>query len=115
MRYDVLKRVMKSRFVMLLIALLNCKIEKDDEVERLYLTIKRDKRDDVFDFFDRETTSVHDIDFFDVVNDVTNNVVVVVDDVIAVDIKDEETDEKTNAIVVEVNFSRFACFVRTCS
>ena len=66
---------MKMRFVMLLIDSWNCKIEKNEKVEKSYLIVKRDKREKIFDFFDFETIFVHDIDIFDVVNKVTNDVI----------------------------------------
>ena len=79
--YKVSKRVMKNRFVMLLIDSENCNIDakcEEDEaviedVETSYFIVKRDKREDVVNF-DRETTSAHDIGFLDVVVDVTNEV-----------------------------------------
>ena len=68
--------------------------------------MKRDKRENfVENDFDFEVTSVHDIEFFDVVtcnatckiNEMTN-----------------EKDEVINAIVTN-DFNFFACFVHICS
>ena len=74
MRYDdLLKRVMKGRFVMLLADFEGCRIgakcEKDEgvaeEVERSYLNVGRDMREG-FDDFGREAISAQNIGFFGV-------------------------------------------------
>ena len=109
MKCDVLKRVMKKRFVMLLINLKICRIgecEKiDEEIKRLLMIVKRGKRKNVVNFFDRETIFVYDIDFSDVVDEKTN-----------------ETNKVRNAIVVKEEINEksetnekdfFVCFVRT--
>ena len=89
--------------------------------------MKRDKREKIFDFFDFEIIFAHDIEFFDVIIDVidankTNDFIEFVenekrkiDDINIENAKINETNEINNAIVIEINFSRFACFVRTCS
>ena len=99
MRYDVLKRVIKKRFVMLLINLKNCKInecEKVDEkikrlIKKLIVIVKRDRRENEINCFDRETIFVHNIDFRDVVN--------------------KKTNEKTSEKAKEVNEKNEKCFL----
>ena len=96
---------LKSRFAMLLIDSKNCKIEENEEVKKSYLIVKRDKRDDFIDF-NNETIAVHDIDDFDVADDV-----------------DTKTNKKTNVknvekkVTAEKNekdfFDFLLCFVRT--
>ena len=76
MKYNVLKRVIKKRFVILLIDLKNCKINEcekvEKEIKKLYVIIivSRDKRENVIDCFDCEIIFVHNIDFRNVVNDI---------------------------------------------
>ena len=96
MRYDVLSDanvdLLKNRFAIWLIDFWGNKIgedsEVDEKVERSYLMIRRGKREEIFDFFDFETISTHDIDFFDVVFDV-------------IDVADEMTDEINTKTDVE--------------
>ena len=54
------------------------KCEKNEKVKKSYLIVKRDKREKIFNFFDFEIIFVHDIEFFDV----TNDVIVVINEVI---------------------------------
>ena len=96
---------MKKRFVVWLVDFWCSKTEEGEEVDRSYFTMKRGKRDDFDDATDRETISVHDIDFLDVESIVTC-------DVIDVENKINEIDEVT---VAEIAEDFFACFVRTCS
>ena len=88
MKYDVLKRVKKKRFVMLLINIKVCKIDEcekvEKEIKRSIVIVNRDKRKNVVNF-DHETIFVYNIDFFDVVNEKT----------------DEKADEKNNSIVIK--------------
>ena len=65
------------------------------------MIVIREKRENVFDF-NFETISIHDIDFFDVAIDVTNEIVVAANDVIdekkiAIDVNDEKTNEVDEA------------------
>ena len=106
MRYDVLKRVRKNRFVMLLIDFWNCKIdvkcEKNEKVNKevkiSYFVIKRDRRENVVVDFDRETISTQNIDFFDVEVDVINEVIDEIDEInnvnIAIDVWSNNVDVK---------------------
>ena len=74
MKYDVFI-IIKRNFVMLLI---NLKIYKIDECEKVNEKIKnainKNIRENVLSFFDRETIFVYNIDFFDVVNEKTNEI-----------------------------------------
>ena len=72
MKYNVcvLKRVIKKRFVMLLIDICDCRIDENEKVKRL---IKRDIREKVANNFDFEINFVHDIIFFDVAKSVKEN------------------------------------------
>ena len=72
------------------------------------MSIKRDIREDIENDFDRKTTFVHNIDFFDVAIDVTNEIIAVANIVI---------NEMTMMIAKsEENFFDFLqCFIRTCS
>ena len=54
---------MKKHFVMLLNDFKNCEIEKNEKVKN---AVKRDMREDVFDFIDFEITFFHDIEFLNV-------------------------------------------------
>ena len=95
MRYDVfnvLNRVVKKRFVMLLINLKNCRTDEcekiSEEVKRSYaMIVSRDKREDEINCFDFEVISAYDIDFRDVVNEKIN----------------EETNEETDEKKKEIN------------
>ena len=80
------------------------KYEKNDEIKKSYLIVKRDKREDFVDVFDREITSIYDIEFFDVVVCNANDA-------------NEKTNEKNEVInaIVTNDFDFFTCFVRTCS
>ena len=73
--FDILKRVMKKRFVMLLINLKSCRIDEcekvDEKVEKSIVIVKRDNRENKINYFDRKTIFVHNIDFFNVVNEKT--------------------------------------------
>ena len=107
--------VLKSRSAILLIEFDCCtndnNCDEDEEIKKSYFIVKRDKREDVSTFFDREITSVHDIDFLNIVNVVTC-------DVVAVDMTNEineKINDVNNAIVAEIAEDFFACFVRTCS
>ena len=66
--------VSKGWFVLLLINSKDSKIdancEKNEEVEKSIVIVKRDKREGEIDCFDREIIFAHDIDFFDVLSDV---------------------------------------------
>ena len=106
MKYDVLKRAIKDRFVMLLINSKSCKInnkcDKDKEIAKkikiLYFIVKRDRREDVKIDFGFETISTHDNDFFDIVINVIdkkNDVIVVI---IIKNIVNDKIDEINNAI-----------------
>ena len=108
MKYDVFTAV-KRGFVMLLIHLKSCKIgecEKvDEEIKKLIVIVKRDKRENVVNF-DRETIFAHNIGFFDIVNEKTDK---------KIDETNEEIDEKseTNEVNEVDETSFFVCFVRT--
>ena len=66
MKYDVFI-VIKKRFVVLLINLNDCKIDVCEKVdEKIKNAINKNMRENVINF-DRETTFVHNIDFFNVV------------------------------------------------
>ena len=99
MKYDVLNRVMKKRFVILLIDLKNCKIDKCKKVKKeikksyVIVIVNRDKRENVVDCFDCEIIFVYNIDFRNVVNDVKN----------------EKINEKT-AKINEKNETNEICF-----
>ena len=101
MKYDVLKLIMKSRFVMLLISLKNCRIDVcekvDEEVKRscIIVIVNRDRRENEVNCFDRETISVHDIDFLNVVGEKI----------------DKKIDEKTNEETKEINEKNEANFL----
>ena len=127
---DVIKRVMKMCFVMLLINFKNCRIEENKEVKMSYLIIKRDKRENFDDAIVFEIIDVYDIDVFDVINEMTNDVIddsinvekiaIDVNDAFdafdAFDVEKNEIDEVDFSITKnEVDFSSFVCFVRTCS
>ena len=95
MRYgDLLKRVLESRFVMLLIDFEGCKIgakcEEDKKVAEgvkiSYFGVGRDKREGVVGDFGREAISAQDIDFFGVEADEIGNVIGEGDEVDDVDI-----------------------------
>ena len=108
----------------------NC--EENEKVNKLYVMIVSfDKRKNEINCFNRETIFVHDIDFFDVVNNVidvekTTNFVEInendkieikdddIDDIDNINIKnvDENETSEINEDVV-VNFSNFVCFSRT--
>ena len=103
-----MKRIIENRFVMLLIDFWCNKIddfdekcEENKEIKRSYFNVKRDKRENVInDNFDFEIISIHDIDFFDVANIVTCDVI---------DVKN-----KKNGEINEINEIIFLlCFVRT--
>ena len=77
--------------------------EINDEINKSYLMIKHDMRECAKSDFDRETISIHDIDFLNVVDAKTNVVIDVI-------------NEKTNAATEknEKNFFDFLqCLMRT--
>ena len=71
MKYDVLKLVIKTRFLILLINFLNCKIgvkcEKIEKIDKFIVIVKRDNFENVISF-DFEIISIYVIDFVDVIN-----------------------------------------------
>ena len=72
MKYDLVKK----DFVMLLINLKICKIDECEKVdEEINNAIDKNMREDFDDVIDRETISIHDIDFENVANKKTNEVV----------------------------------------
>ena len=113
--------VLKNRFAILLIEFDCCtndnNCDENEKIKKSYFIVERDRRDDVSNFFDREITSVHDIDFFDVVNIVTYEIIDVnkTDKINEVNKIKDETNDVANAIVTEIVVNFFACFVRTCS
>lgn len=136
MRYgDLLKRVMESRFVMLLANSKDCRIggkcgegEKvAEEVEISYFTVRRGKRENVKVDFDCKVISAQNIGFFDVEADVIDEESGVVVVIVTESAERNEVGEVVNAtdkviekavevtVVADVNFSSFACFIRICS
>ena len=84
------------------------------------MIVKRNKRENFADDFDREIIFVQNIEIFDVASDVS---VDKTSDFIEMT-NDEKNGEVVNSIVVKdekseksnsENFDFFACFVRTCS
>ena len=82
-----------------------------DEDEKINKSINRDMRENFDDVIDRETISIHDIEFLDVVNVVTCDFIVVnkINDetivksiAIDVDVAENEIDEINNSIDVDV-------------
>ena len=94
--------------------------------------MKHDKRDDIDEMTNFEIISIHDNDFFDVAIDMTNEIIVVANDVVDnsinvekiddIDVENVEKNEtnEVNEIIMmivknEKNFFDFLqCLMRTC-
>ena len=95
---------------MLLINIKICRIDEcekvEEEVSRSYVMIvSRDKREREIDCFDREIIFAHDIDFFDVVNDIISDVIdfeEAVDSIKVDESRELEVDEKNEIVIVIV-------------
>ena len=105
--YDVLNRVMKNRFFMLLINFWNDKIDdkcdENEEIKKSYFIVERNERENVVNVFDLEIISVHDIEIFYVLKEENDAVVVIVTE-------DLDENKKINEVIIE---KFFACFVRS--
>ena len=123
MKYNVSNRVIINLFVMLLINLKSYKIDEckkvNEEIKKLYVIVKRDKRENLKMIFNFNVISIHEINNRNVVDvanvkNKINNTIVTIDVINKIKNKIDVENVKSEINLLLIRFSNFVCFVRTC-